>query len=361
MRGAVLHTSPGDLEITELVVDNPGPREVLVRTAAAGLCHSDLHAIDGSIPARLPACLGHEAAGVVEAVGDQVAHVAPGDHVISCLSVFCGHCEHCVSGHPNRCESTEMRRGRGESSRIALEDGTAINQFFSLSAFAELMLVHENALVKIVEDIPLDRAALIGCGVVTGVGAVIHTAGVAPGETVAVIGCGGIGLNCIQGARLAGAGRIIAVDRIGMKLELATAFGATDVVDASKVDPVEAVLEMTAGGVHHAFEAIGLKATAEAAFSMLRVGGTATVVGLLPFGVNVEVSGLSLIGERKLQGSRMGSNRFRLDMPRLVDLYLQGRLELDRLISARITLDEVNDGFAAMKGGEVARSVIIFD
>ncbi len=361
MRGAVLNTSPGDLEITELVIDSPGPREVLVRTAAAGLCHSDLHTIDGSVPGRLPACLGHEAAGVVEAVGDQVRHVVPGDHVITCLSVFCGHCEHCVSGHPNRCESSEMRRGSGERSRLTLEDGTTINQYFNLASFADLMLVHENAVVKIVDDIPLDRAALIGCAVVTGVGAVIHTAEVRPGETVAVIGCGGIGLNCIQGARLAGAGRIIAVDRIPMKLDLAKLFGATDVVDASSVDPVAAVLEMTSGGVHHAFEAIGLKATAEAAFGMLRVGGTATVVGLLPLGANIEVSGLSLIGERKLQGSRMGSNRFRVDMPRLVDLYLQGRLDLDNLISARITLDQVSEGFAAMRSGEVARSVIIFD
>ena len=361
MRGAVLNTSPGDLEITELAIDNPGPREVLVRTAAAGLCHSDLHAIDGSIPARLPAFLGHEAAGVVEAVGELVAHVVPGDHVISCLSVFCGHCENCVSGFPNRCQSTEMRRGRDEKSRLTLEDGTPINQWYNLSSFAELMLVHENALVKIVDDIPLDRAALIGCAVVTGVGAVIHTAGVRPGETVAVIGCGGIGLNCIQGARLAGAGRIIAVDRVPMKLELAKKFGATDVVDASSVDPVQAVVEMTSGGVHYSFEAIGLKATAEAAFGMLRSGGTATVVGLLPFGATIEIPGLALIAERKLQGSLMGSNRFRVDMPRLVDLYLQGRLELDELISARITLDQVNDGFKAMQGGEVARSVIIFD
>jgi S-(hydroxymethyl)glutathione dehydrogenase/alcohol dehydrogenase len=361
MRGAVLNTSPGDLEITELAIDNPGPREVLVRTAAAGLCHSDLHAIDGSIPARLPACLGHEAAGVVEAVGELVAHVVPGDHVISCLSVFCGHCENCVSGFPNRCQSTEMRRGRDEKTRLTLEDGTPINQWYNLSSFAELMLVHENALVKIVDDIPLDRAALIGCAVVTGVGAVIHTAGVRPGETVAVIGCGGIGLNCIQGARLAGAGRIIAVDRVPMKLELAKKFGATDVVDASSVDPVQAVVEMTSGGVHYAFEAIGLKATAEAAFGMLRSGGTATIVGLLPFGATIEIPGLALIAERKLQGSLMGSNRFRVDMPRLVDLYLQGRLELDELISARITLDQVNDGFKAMQGGEVARSVIIFD
>jgi S-(hydroxymethyl)glutathione dehydrogenase/alcohol dehydrogenase len=360
MRGAVLHTSPGELEITELVVDNPGPREVLVRTVAAGLCHSDLHTMRGSLPARLPACLGHEAAGVVEAVGDQVRHVVPGDHVIGCLSVFCGHCEHCVTGHPGRCESTEMRRGRGEPSRLGLPDGTPINQYFNLSGFAELMLVHENALVKVTHDIPLDRAAVIGCAVITGVGAVIRTAAVRPGETVAVIGCGGVGLNCIQGARLAGAGRIIAVDQVPMKLELATSFGATDVIDGSTVDPVEAVLEMTSGGVDHAFEAIGLKATAEASFAMLRAGGTATVVGALPVGVNIEVSGLALLGERKLQGSLMGSNRFRVDMPVLVDLYLQGRLDLDNLISARITLDQVNEGFATMTSGEVARSVILF-
>jgi S-(hydroxymethyl)glutathione dehydrogenase / alcohol dehydrogenase len=195
----------------------------------------------------------------------------------------------------------------------------------------------------------------------TGVGAVIHTAAVKPGETVAVIGCGGIGLNCIQGARLAGAGRIIAVDRVPVKLELARQFGATDTVDAAELDAVAAVVEMTGGGVHHAFEAIGLKATAEQAFSMLRSGGTATVVGLLPLGAKIEVPGLSLIGERKLQGSLMGSNRFRVDMPRLVDLYLQGRLDLDNLISARISLEQVNEGFKAMQGGEVARSVIVFD
>jgi S-(hydroxymethyl)glutathione dehydrogenase / alcohol dehydrogenase len=361
MRGAVLHSSPGDLEISDVVVDDPGPREVLVRTAAAGLCHSDLHTIDGTIPGRLPALLGHEAAGVVEAVGELVHHVAVGDHVISCLSVFCGHCEQCVSGYPNRCQSTEMRRRPDEPPRLRFEDGAPINQWYQLSSFAELMLVHENALVKIVDDIPLDRAALIGCGVMTGVGAVIHTAAVKPGETVAVIGCGGIGLNCIQGARLAGAGRIIAVDRVPMKLELARQFGATDTVDAGSLDAVAAVVEMTGGGVHHAFEAIGLKATAEQAFSMLRSGGTATVVGLLPLGAKIEVPGLSLIGERKLQGSLMGSNRFRVDMPRLVDLYLQGRLDLDNLISARITLDQVNEGFKAMQGGEVARSVIVFD
>jgi S-(hydroxymethyl)glutathione dehydrogenase / alcohol dehydrogenase len=361
MRGAVLNTSPGDLEITELAIDKPGPREVLVKTAAAGLCHSDLHQMDGSLPGRVPACMGHESAGVVEAVGDQVSYLKPGDHVISCLSVFCGHCEHCLSGYPNRCQSAEMRRAGGEPPRISKSDGTAVNQAFQLGSFADQMLVHEHALVKVTEEIPLDRAALIGCGVMTGVGAVTNTAQVRPGQTVAVIGCGGIGLNVIQGARLAGAGRIIAVDQVPVKFELAKQFGATDTVDASGGTAVQQVLEMTGGGVDHAFEAIGLKVTAEAAYGMLKSGGTATVVGLLPFGEKIEIPGLSLLGERKLQGSLMGSNRFRVDMPRIVEHYLNGRLDLDNLISARISLEEVNEGFKAMKGGEVARSVIIFD
>src|SRR5580658_3116250 len=361
MRAAVLHRVPGEIEVTEVRVDKPGPHEVLVHTGATGLCHSDLHVLDGQLPARFPVLLGHESAGVVEAVGDQVTGLAPGDHVITCLSVFCGHCEHCLTGYPNRCENPETRRRGSDPPRLSLEDGTAVAQFTNLGSFGEQQLVHEHALVKVVDDIPLDRAALIGCAVITGVGAVWHTAKVQPGETVAVIGCGGIGLNCVQGARIAGAGRIIAVDRVPGKLTLAEEFGATDVINASDADPVAAVLELTGGGVHHSFEAIGLKATAEQAFAMLRTGGTATVIGLLPLGDKIEVPGFALFGERKLQGSRMGSNRFRVDMPRLVDLYLQGRLKLDELVSSRITMAEVNEGFAAMKGGEVARSVIVFD
>jgi S-(hydroxymethyl)glutathione dehydrogenase/alcohol dehydrogenase len=361
VRAAVLHRVPGEIEITEVRVDKPGPHEVLVRTGATGLCHSDLHVLDGQLPARFPVLLGHESAGVIEAVGDQVTGLAPGDHVITCLSVFCGHCDHCLTGFPNRCENPESRRRSSDPPRLSLEDGTAVAQFTNLGSFAEQQLVHEHALVKVVDDIPLDRAALIGCAVITGVGAVWHTAKVQPGETVAVIGCGGIGLNCVQGARIAGAGRIIAIDRIAGKLALAEEFGATDVVNAAEVDPVAAVMELTGGGVHHAFEAIGLKVTAEQAFAMLRTGGTATVIGLLPLGDKVELPAFALFGERRLQGSRMGSNRFRVDMPRLVDLYLQGRLKLDELVSARIGMGEVNEGFAAMKGGEVARSVIVFD
>jgi S-(hydroxymethyl)glutathione dehydrogenase / alcohol dehydrogenase len=223
------------------------------------------------------------------------------------------------------------------------------------------MLIHEHGLVKITNDMPLDRAALIGCGVTTGLGAVFNTAKVEPGSTVAVIGAGGIGLNCIQGALIAGAARIIAVDMIDTKLKLAEQFGATDLVNASE-DPVAQVRELTGGvGVHYAFEAIGLKVTAEQAFQMLRSGGTATVIGMIPVGQMVELHGVDFLGEKKIQGSNMGSNRFRVDMPRYVDLYLQGRLKLDELVSARIKLEEVNEAFDAMKAGEVARSVIVFD
>ena len=234
-------------------------------------------------------------------------------------------------------------------------------QFLHLSSFAEQMLVHEHALVKIRDEMPLDRAALIGCGVTTGLGAVFNTARVGAGETVAVLGAGGIGLNAIQGAAIAGAGRIIAVDMNETKLKLAESFGATDLVDAGDGDPVAQVMELTGGGVHHAFEAIGLKLTAEQSLLMLRSGGTATVIGMVPLGQNVELPGYMFLSEKKIQGSNMGSNRFRTDMPRYVDMYLDGKLKLDELVSARRPLEEINEAFTAMKGGEVARSVITFD
>ena len=239
--------------------------------------------------------------------------------------------------------------------------GEPIHQFLRLSAFAEMLLVHENTLVKIRDDMPLDRAALIGCAVTTGLGAVFNTAKVPPGSTVAVIGCGGVGLNVVQGAWIAGAGRIIAVDMMPWKLELARQFGATDLVDASAGDAVAQVRELSEGGVEYSFEAIGLKATAEAAFAMLRKGGTATVIGMIPEGQKIEITGSDLLDEKKIQGSNMGSNRFRIDMPNYVDLYLSGRLKLDELVSARIGLDQINEGFEAMRRGEVARSVIVFE
>jgi S-(hydroxymethyl)glutathione dehydrogenase/alcohol dehydrogenase len=215
--------------------------------------------------------------------------------------------------------------------------------------------------VKIRDDMPLDRAALIGCGVTTGLGAVLNTAGVRAGETVAVIGCGGVGLSAIQGAAIAGAGRIIAVDMVESKLKLAESMGATDLVNAKEVDAVGTVVEMTGGGVDHAFEAIGLKIAAEQAFGMLKNGGCATVIGMIPIGQKVEVDGFQFLMEKKIQGSNMGSNKFRIDMPRYVDMYLQGKLNLDDMISARLPLTEINSAFESMKTGEIARDVIIFD
>jgi S-(hydroxymethyl)glutathione dehydrogenase/alcohol dehydrogenase len=360
MKAAVLREVNKPLVIENIQHGNPGPREVLFRTAAAGVCHSDLHFQNGSYPYPTPCVLGHESAGVVEKVGSSVTYVQPGDHVITCLSAFCGHCEYCLTGHMSLCQEPELQRPMGEPPRLTV-GGNPVFQFLNLSSFAEHMLVHEHAIVKVRKDMPLDRAALIGCGVTTGVGAVIHTAKVEPGATVAVIGCGGVGLSCINGAAIAGAGRIIAIDMVPSKLELARKFGATDVVNAKDKDAVGEVMEMTQGGVHYSFEAIGLKKTTEQAFKMLRRGGTATVIGMIPVGTMVEFHGPEFLMERKIQGSNMGSNRFRVDMPRFVDFYLSGKLHLDDMISRRIKLEDVNDGLKALEKGEVARSVIVFN
>jgi S-(hydroxymethyl)glutathione dehydrogenase / alcohol dehydrogenase len=359
MKAAVLRQTNVPLTIEELSIDKPRAREVLIRTAAVGVCHSDLHFVDGTYPFPLPMVPGHEAAGVVEQVGSDVANVTVGDHVITCLSVYCGYCEHCVGGHLSRCISPQTKRPAIAPPRLA-QAGTAIQQFVGLGAFAEQMLVHEQACVAIRKDMPLDRAALIGCAGVTGYGAVTRTSCVRPGDTVAVIGCGGIGLSAVNAAAIAGAGRIIAIDRIASKLSLAKVFGATDVIDASQGDAVAQVIELTGGGVQHSFEAIGLKATAEQAFRMLRRGGSATIIGMIPPGVNIEVSGRDLLGEKRLQGSLMGSNQFPVDMPRLVDFYMTGKLKLDELISRRIDLAQINDAFDELKRGELARSVIVF-
>ncbi|MFS8931867.1 Zn-dependent alcohol dehydrogenase [Cupriavidus taiwanensis] len=361
MKAAVLHQPRTPLAIEDVAIGKPGPREVLVRTAAVGVCHSDLHFVDGAYPHPVPTIPGHEAAGVVEQVGAQVRTVKPGDHVITCLSAYCGHCEHCLTGHLSLCTEPDTRRREEEEPRLRAAHGNAMHQFLNLSAFAEQMLIHEHALVAIRRDMPLDRAALIGCAVTTGMGAVIHTAKVRPGETVAVIGCGGIGLATVNSAAIAGAGRIIAIDRMPGKLELARKFGATDVIDASEGNVPDAVRTLTGGGVHHAFEAIGLKETTEQAFAMLRRGGTATVIGMIAPGVKIELKGSDFLGEKRIQGSLMGSNRFPVDMPRMVDFYMAGRLHLDELIAQRLPLDRINDAFDELRRGELARSVILFD
>jgi S-(hydroxymethyl)glutathione dehydrogenase / alcohol dehydrogenase len=359
MKAAVFHGPQKPLTIENVEVAQPIEREVLVRTVASGVCHSDLHFVDGYYQFPTPAILGHEAAGIVEAVGPHVTEFQPGDHVIACLSVFCGHCSYCLTGRTHLCQSRPVRSPQ-QPPKLTW-NGSPVNQFANLSAYAEKMLVHENGLVKVKNDMPLDRAALIGCGVTTGVGAVLNTARVEAGATVAVYGAGGVGLAVIQGARIAGAGMVIAVDVFEKKLAQARELGATHAVDASKVDPVKTIREMTGGGVEYAFEAIGLKKAAEQAFECIRPGGTATVIGMIPVGQKLELEGSVFLREKRIQGCSMGSNRFKVDMPKYVDFYQRGLLRLDEMITRRGKLEDVNDAFRAMKAGEVARTVLMFD
>jgi S-(hydroxymethyl)glutathione dehydrogenase/alcohol dehydrogenase len=363
MKAAVLNEQPGDLVIEDLTIDKPAPDEVLIQVVGAGLCHSDLHFMEGLFKSQLPIVMGHESAGIVQAVGSNVSYVKPGDHVVACLSIFCGQCHQCLGGHPNRCSNPKATsRDKGAPSRLTRADGTAVDQMARLGGFAEEMLVHQNGVVKIREDMPLDAAALIGCGVTTGVGAVFKTARIEPGSTVCVVGAGGIGLSAIQGARIAGAGRVIAVDMTPSKLETAQVCGATDVINAAEVDDVvNTVRELTGGGVDYAFEAIGRKETVEQVWKMARMGGTAVVIGMMPYGQKIEITGYEIFMlEKTLKGSMMGSNAFRVDMPRYCDMYLDGRLKLDEMISHRMPLEQINDGYQLMRDGVSNRTVIEF-
>jgi len=366
VRAAVLRQPTGTLSIEDVAVDQPGRNEVLVRTSAAGLCHSDLHYIKGDSPCEVPIVLGHEGAGVVEKVGTDVSYVKPGDHVVTFAVTFCGRCNFCLSGRLTLCDGgAAVVRERGEQPRLRLSNGDPCCQFVGLSAFGEEMLVHENALVRISPEIPLDKAAIMGCAGATGLGAVLRTAKVREGAHVAVIGCGGIGLNAIQGAVIAGANRIIAIDINDEKLERARVFGATDLVNsaAGSEHTVAAVAELLSaeGGVDYSFEAIGLKQTYELAFALLRRGGMAVAIGVLPGDTTVEFTGRDFLLEKVFTGSRMGSAQPRFDLPYYLDLYMQGRLKLDELVSDHISLDEINEGYARIGDGRVARSVIVFD
>jgi S-(hydroxymethyl)glutathione dehydrogenase/alcohol dehydrogenase len=363
MKAALLSGTPGRLDLADVTIDKPQSREVLIRTVGSGLCHSDLHFIDMPAAAEamgfLPMVLGHEASGVVEMVGDDVTHVAPGDHVITFCTQFCGACEFCLRGRPTLCTNSPGRRAEDVAARLT-KDGEPVAQFTNLGGFAEQMLVHEHALVKIDPDYPLDRAAIIGCGVATGLGAALNTAQVQPGSSVAVIGCGGVGLSAIQGAVIAGARQVVAVDSQAAKFDLARKLGATHCVNASAGDPVAQVQEVTGGGVDYSFEAIGLKPTAEQAFSMLRAGGTATVIGV-GMGATIELDLGSFLDERRIQGSRMGSNRFRTDLPRYIELDRVGRLDVGSMIESHIALEDINDGYEAMRRQQInGRRVIMF-
>ncbi len=362
MAKAAILKQPGEgLVIGDIEVADPMPHEVLIDTKACGLCHSDLHFIDGLYPHPLPAVPGHEAAGVVRAVGSEVTTVKPGDHVVSCLSAFCGQCEFCVTGRMALCLGAATRRGKGDAPRMTLADGDPVNQMLNLSALSEQMLIHENACVTIDKAMPLDRAAVIGCAVTTGAGTIFNACNVTPGETVLVVGCGGVGLATINAAKIAGAGKVIAADPLPEKRALAETLGATHTVDALADDVVKQIMDISGGGVDWGIEAVGRQASADLAVASLRRGGTAVILGMMPLDCKVGLGAMDLLGGKKLMGAIMGMNHFPIDLPRLVDFYMRGLLDLDTIIAERIELKDVNAGFEKMRKGSHARSVVMFD
>lgn len=358
-KAAVLYGINQPLQIEEIDIDEPRTGEVLIKTSASGVCHSDLHFMEGKWQYPMPAVLGHESAGVVEKVGEGVTNVKPGDRVVVAFVQSCGSCDRCITGRPNLCLDTGSQQRMG---RISL-NGKPMVQFAGMSAFAEHQLVSAKACVHVPDDVPMEVAALVGCSVMTGVGAVTNTVRLQVGQTVAVVGAGGVGLNIIQGAKLAGASRIIAVDLLEHKLAAARDFGATDVVDASKGDAVKQVQEMTNGGVDYAFEAIGLMKTAVDCWQMARRGGQAVVVGMLPLGQELSLpdAGTGFLGEKGIVGSFYGSTRQTYDMPWLMELYRQKRLKIDELISKRWKLEQINEAYESLKAGEVNRSVLVMN
>lgn len=360
MKAAVLFEPKTELRIEEVQVDKPGPHEVLIRTAACGVCRSDLHFVDGAYPHAMPCIPGHEAAGIVEQVGSEVTTVQPGDAVVTCLSAFCGHCRFCVTGRMSLCLGGDTRRKPVEPPRLTLADGTPVNQMLNLSAYAEQMLIHEHACVRIDPEMPLDRACVIGCAVTTGAGAVFNAADVTPGETVAVVGCGGVGLAVVNAAKIAGAGRIIAVDPVPEKREIARKLGATDMVDAAAEGAAAEIVELTKGGVDHAIEAVGRPQSGDLAVKVLKRGGTATILGMMPLTHQTGLSALDLLSGKKLQGALMGANRFPVEIPRLVDFYMRGMLDLDTIIAERVPLDRINYAFDQLRKGDTTRTVVVF-
>jgi Zn-dependent alcohol dehydrogenase len=366
IKAAVLPAPAQAVEIRDVDLAEPKAREVLVRMGGSGLCASDLNAVDGKrrlVP--YPAVLGHEAAGVVEAVGAGVERVKPNDHVVLTILPSCGHCLNCLSGRPNQCitAAEAMSAGNLLEGSSRLRDGEQrLNHFLTVSSFAEYAVVAEANLTPVDRAMPLDCAALIGCAVLTGFGAVHNTAKVKRGDRVAVFGCGGVGLSAIQGARVAGADQIIAVDIQPTKLELAKTVGATHAIDATHTQVPEAVRHATDDkGVDHAFEAAGRSETIEQAWQSLAVGGMVTVIGTLKTGSKLTLDADPLIEEKRISGCYLGSSSPARDIPSLVRLYLEGELRLDELVSRRIGLADLNDAFDRLRAGTEARQVVVLD
>jgi S-(hydroxymethyl)glutathione dehydrogenase/alcohol dehydrogenase len=365
MKACIIHDYADGPKVEDVTVLDPQVGEVCVRIAASGVCGSDMHLIHGrSVVATLPMVLGHEGAGVIEAVGEGVETVKPGDHVVIALYGPCLRCANCLRGeivHCNGPARTANIFGKMADGSTRLRQGDQpVYPMVGCGSLAEYAVVRASMVVPVPEDVPLDAIALAGCGVTTGLGAVFNTARVAPGDHVAVVGCGGVGLNVVQGARIAGASTIIALDTNPTKLDLADRLGATHCVDTRDVELKEAVQGIVPGGVDVAFEVVGNTALVAQVFELTRPGGTCVMVGSPPAGDKIPIDGRSLFSERRLVGTTGGSNVPQRDIPRIVELYRQGRLDLETLIGQRLPLDRVHDAFAAAEAGTVARSVITF-
>ncbi|HKT84717.1 MAG TPA: zinc-dependent alcohol dehydrogenase family protein [Novosphingobium sp.] len=354
------------LRIEDVELDPPGAGEVLVRIVAAGLCHSDLSVINGSRPRPMPMAIGHEAAGIVVATGDGVDDLAPGDHVVMVFMPSCGHCLPCSEGRPALCVPGAEANGKGEllTGAIRLHEagtGDRLHHHLGCSAFADHAVVSRRSLVKIDKDVPLDHAALFGCAVLTGMGAVVNTAGVKPGQSVVVVGLGGVGLAAVLGAIASGAAQIVAVDLDDAKLALARELGATATVNARSEDCVDQVRALTGGGADFAFEFAGVARALENAYAMTRRGGMTVTAGLPPPDAKLGINIVSLVGEeRTLKGSYIGTCVPVRDIPRYLDLYKRGRLPIDRLMSGKIALESINEGFDRLHDGSVVRLVVDF-
>ena len=360
MRAAVLYEFNEPLVVEDVELDGPKEGEVAIRMAASGVCHSDLHVVQNIHPTLLPAILGHEGAGVVEEIGPGVTNVQPGDHVMLTWLPYCGHCRWCATGRPNLCENVGWYDATLEDGTTRFHVGDRRIHHYNTSSFAERSVVPARTAIPVDPSLPLTELALMGCAVMTGVGAVLNTARVRPGDSVAVVGCGGVGLNVVQGAAIAGAQTIVAVDVVASKLETAVGLGATHTVDASAGNAIEAVHELTGGGADHAFEAIGRPETIELAIQLTGRAGQAILVGMAPPDARIPFDALTAtLEERSIRGCWYGSCRPLVDFPMLVDLYTSGKLKLDPMIST-CDLDGVNDAFEAMKRGESARTVIVY-
>jgi S-(hydroxymethyl)glutathione dehydrogenase/alcohol dehydrogenase len=357
MRAAIFVEQDGDLVVEDVTASDPGPRDVVVQVAASGVCHSDLSVINGTLPMPPPAILGHEGTGIVQSVGAEVSRVKKGDRVVGSFIPACGVCWFCRNQQSNLCEQTYAVMGAPRATRA---DGTPLMTMTGLGTFAEEMTCNEISLIKVETDLPDEQLALIGCGVTTGVGAALNTAKVVPGSSVAVIGCGGVGQAVIQGARIAGAARIIAIDPVELKRTTALKFGATDAIDPTDGGALAQVQALTGGrGADYAFEVIGNPKTVAQAFEMTRAGGACVVVGVPRFDQNIELPSMSLVlQEKRVLGTVYGSAQVNRDFPRLIGLVEQGRLDLGDMVSRRMHLNDINDAFKAMQAGEVIRSVI---